>query len=1063
MIPTKTIIPRRPAHLLCRPRLIDRLHRHVDLAMTLLTAPAGYGKTSLLIDFAHDAPFPICWLSLDSSDRDLYTFVEYLVAAVRRPFPGFGRATQRALAANLDLRCNPAALTGIIVQDMLDNVPEFFVLILDDYHTVDDGQEINRLLNVFLTYPPDHCHLILASRTAPVGLPIIQLTARSRVSGVGPSHLAFTADEIRALLAQAHNIHLSLAQAEELVAESEGWITGILLSTEAMWRGMRDSLARAKTQEGPIFSYLAQEVLAEQPPRLRDFLLASSTLPEMNQTLCQEALGLADVADALREIEGRGAFVTTVVDEKTTTWYRYHHLFRDFLQTQLQTQAPDRFRQLHQRAAGWFEEREQWESAVTHRLAAGDIWAAAQTMDAGLTSLLSAGRVETLVAWYEAVPESLRSEFPRLSLFAARALFNFGRYAEALPLLQRAEKSFSERGDTERILFVALARANIGNVWGRYSEVLTLTEEVLTQAADYPDPAANAHRLAGMACLNLGRPEEAVGHFRASLDLCRQLGLTREMAMTYADLALASFRLGQWGEGWACQDRALEIYRQHGPADMLAAMLNDIAYDRYYLRGDYAPALDYLTEALEVARPAGALRAQVFALLTMADLFRDLGALEQAMALYAQAQEAARRLDNVAIIAFALDGVAQTQILSGEAVQALGLAIQARDLVQGQDNVWQFGLTCLTVGAAYLSTGHPIKALAEVERGRDLLTQTRARRDLTRAYMLLARARQAMGDLQGALAVLGQALDVGIETQTFHYLVIEGQRGFELLKQMQEQNPADRRLVEVLERIRTLPQVAREVVGGLAPDALPHPPSLRFYGFGVGRVERDGEPLPGAAWRSALARHILFYLLVRTPQSRDQIVTTFWPDVSPDKGKAIFHTVKHQAHRALGRTLIRYEDGLYHVELEPDCWFDLAAFESLLDGQDNRQVRLEEAVALYQGDFLEEYDGEWCLPMRERLQMRLLEALVELGGCYIAQAQFDRAFVPLSRATAIDDLYEPAGRALMRLYALDGRVRAALTHYKQLAERLGQELGALPAPETQALYQAIRTGDYPPQ
>jgi len=209
------------------------------------------------------------------------------------------------------------------------------------------------------------------------------------------------------------------------------------------------------------------------------------------------------------------------------------------------------------------------------------------------------------------------------------------------------------------------------------------------------------------------------------------------------------------------------------------------------------------------------------------------------------------------------------------------------------------------------------------------------------AYMLLARARQAMGDLQGALAVLGQALDVGIETQTFHYLVIEGQRGFELLKQMQEQNPADRRLVEVLERIRTLPQVAREVVGGLAPDALPHPPSLRFYGFGVGRVERDGEPLPGAAWRSALARHILFYLLVRTPQSRDQIVTTFWPDVSPDKGKAIFHTVKHQAHRALGRTLIRYEDGLYHVELEPDCWFDLAAFESLLDGQDNRQVRLE--------------------------------------------------------------------------------------------------------------------------
>jgi LuxR family maltose regulon positive regulatory protein len=1061
MIPTKTIIPQRPAHLLHRPRLVDQLHRHVDLALTLLSAPAGHGKTSLLVDFAHDAPFPICWLSLDPSDRDLYTFVEYLVAAIGRRFPKFGRVTLSILTANPDMRRNPAALTGAIVQDMLDSVPEFFALILDDFHAVDGSREINELLERFLTHRPDHCHLILSSRTAPARLPIIQLTARSQIAGVGSTDLAFTAHEIQTLLAQAHQIHLSPAQAEELAQESEGWITGILLSTEAMWRGMRDSLARAKVQKGPIYAYLADQVFAQQTPELRDFLLTSSTLQEMNVTLCQEALGLTEVFDTLKEIERRGAFLMPLVDEATGTWFRYHHLFRDFLQTRLQKRTPERFRKLHQRAADWFEAHEQWENAVSHRLTAGDAHAAAQTMDAGLVPLFCIGRMETLVDWYEAVPESLRPEFPRLSLFAARALSHLGRPDEALPALGRAEAEFKERGEVEKALFAALTRANIWHVWGRHAEVLTLAQRVLDEAADYSAPAADAHRLAGIACLALGQLEEAVNHFRASLDLCRELGLVYEMGLVYMDLALALMRLGQLSEGWACQDRAVEINRQTGPSSHLAMMLNDIAYDRYYLTGDYAPALEYLTEALEIARSVGASRPQVFAMLTTADLYRGLGAVEQAAELYRKAEEIARQLGDLSLISFAVDGLAQCQILSGKTVEALGLAIQARDLLQDQENVWQLGVTSLTLSAARLAAGDPTKALADIEHGRDLLAQSRSRRDLTRAYMLLARVREATGDLAGALKALDKALNVGIETQTFHYLVVEGQRAFDLLKQFQKQNPADRRPAEILQRIRALPDVAREVVGGLAPDALPHPPMLRFCGFGPGSVERDGEPLSGPVWQSALARYILFYLLVHPPRNRDQIAATFWPDTSRDRAKAIFHTVKHQAHRALGRSVIVYEQGLYLVELEPDCWFDVTAFESLLDGQDKRQARLEEAVALYRGDFLEDYDAEWCLPMRERLRLRFRDALLELGECQTDQGQFERAFVTLSQAVEIDDLHEPASRALMRLYALDGRSHAALIHYEQLVQRLQKELGTRPASETQALYQAIRDGDIP--
>jgi DNA-binding winged helix-turn-helix (wHTH) protein len=245
MIPARILIPRRWNHLLHRPRLLDRLHRHVDRALTFITAPVGYGKTSLLVDFSHEAPFPVCWLSLDDSDRDLHTFVEHLVASLRHRFPAFGRATRRALASKPGRQRDPAVLADVIVQDTLDNIPEFFALILDDYHAVDGSKEVNELLGVFLIHRPAHRHLIVAGRTAPVGLPIIQLTARSQIAALGPAHLAFTAQEVQTFLAYAHNVHLSLAQAEELVAHSGGWIGAIVLSTNTMWQGMRDSLVRA--------------------------------------------------------------------------------------------------------------------------------------------------------------------------------------------------------------------------------------------------------------------------------------------------------------------------------------------------------------------------------------------------------------------------------------------------------------------------------------------------------------------------------------------------------------------------------------------------------------------------------------------------------------------------------------------------------------------------------------------------------------------------------------------------------------------------------------------------
>jgi ATP/maltotriose-dependent transcriptional regulator MalT/DNA-binding SARP family transcriptional activator len=1056
MASTKTFIPLRRPDLLHRPRLVEHVRRHTDKALTLVSAPAGYGKTSLLVDACYDAPFPVCWLSLDESDRDLGAFADHLVAAVQRRFPDFSGSARRALRADPNAGRDPAMLGNIVAQDMADNISQFFVLVLDDYHVLDRSPWVRDFLGVILEHADRRGHFIVSTRTIPGNLPSINLVAQGLMAFVGRDDLAFTGDEVRQALAQTHGLDLTPEQAGELVAAGEGWITGILLATASMWRGIHDALVRARTQDGLVYTYLADQAFDGQPEALQDTMLTMSTLSEMNETTCHRALGLNGAGRVLEELERRGLFLTIVVDESETRHYRYHHLFRDFLQARLQAQDPGRFRRLHRQAAEQFEADGQWERAVAHRLDAGDHHATARAMDAAAKTMYVTGRLETLVSWYETVPELLRSECPRLLLFASRAFFELGRADESIPLLRRAEATFRERGEVDQVLAAVQQRATILCAQGRYTEMLDMAQASLAvrdvPRSNSPVLTAEAHRLIGVAHLNLGRLEKAVEHLRLALDLHRELE-TREVAVTYLELALALLRLGRLDEGWTCQDKAVELFRLMPPSDGFAATLNDIAYERHYLTGEYGQALALFREALGVARQAGAPRTQTAALLSIADLYRDLGALQEAQKLYAQAKGFARQSSYADLVNFALLGEAQALAQTGDVFKALGPAAEARDRAQERGNIYQLGLSCLTLGAIHLQTGDPQAALTEIGRGRDQLKKSGARRDLTRAYVLLARAHRAAGDVETSLDMLRQALRVGAETQTVHYLLVEGQHVFDLFKQLLKQNPADRRPAQIMDRIRALPDVARRLVGGPTLTVLPHDPVLRFYGFGPGHVEKDGQPV---VWNSALARHLTFYLLMHPPRSRDQIFAAFWPGVKLETARSAFHNTKSRAHKALGRQFVNYKDGLYRLVWDPDCWFDVTVFESLLDGHDgNRQTRLEQAVALYRGDFMETYDAEWCLSIRERLRTRYRDALLELGELYMEKGKLADALPTLRCAVAQDDLYEPAVRALMRLHILNGQSRLALDIFHCLERRL-EGLHVFPGEETQALCRSIR-------
>ena len=227
---TKVIVPRRRPDILTRPRLTSLMDDLLDYRITLVTAPAGYGKTSLLVDFASQADFPVCWLALDPLDQDLYRFLIHLVASLRQQFPSFGGHSLSLIRSISQQEVDFDRLVRTIVNDAYEHIEEHFVVVLDDYHLIDQNQDINRFISAFGQEVDENCHLVIASRTL-LDLPDLPLmVGRSQVKGLSFEELAFQPQEIQSLLEKNYQQEITTEKARDLASQTEGWITGLLLS-----------------------------------------------------------------------------------------------------------------------------------------------------------------------------------------------------------------------------------------------------------------------------------------------------------------------------------------------------------------------------------------------------------------------------------------------------------------------------------------------------------------------------------------------------------------------------------------------------------------------------------------------------------------------------------------------------------------------------------------------------------------------------------------------------------------------------------------------------------------
>jgi LuxR family transcriptional regulator, maltose regulon positive regulatory protein len=654
LLKTKLYVPPVRPGLVSRPRLIARLDEGLRAGhkLALLSAPAGFGKTTLLSEWAAACGCAVAWVSLDEGDNDPARFWSYVVAALQAVHPEVGAAAYASLQAARDPRLSPVSLSRSgsawieapltsLINDLAE-CPGTLVLVLDDLHLI-AGRRNHDALAFLLNGLPPHVHLVCSTRTDPPW-PLARLRARSEITELRARELRFTFNEVSALVNEAQGLELTAEDVAALEARTEGWVAGLQMAALSM-REPQDRtafIARLCGTQRFILDYLVEEVLERQSPAIQDFMLRTSVLERMTAPLCDAVIDGSDSQAVLERLDRANLFVVPLDGERR--WYRYHALFGELLRSRLRQRVPAQVPELHRRASGWYEQNGLISEAVHHALAAGDSERVAHLIEGNVLALLEGAELGSLERQLRTLPGEDVSSQPWLCIAQAWMRALTGQLDAAERVLGEIERTPGAEGHLAGHVAMirayaaavggdmplAAARAatalerlpaedEVGRGWalahlGRASQWngdYDTASRALQEAARISQAAGNRYLsvkvLSDLGVTHLGRGQlhDAADALRHAIQLAEQQAEQDGHPLPlagYAHNQLAEV-LCEWNELEAALDHArqgIELCQQWGQADLLAAGYMSLAEVCLAMR-DREGALEALREAKQAA------------------------------------------------------------------------------------------------------------------------------------------------------------------------------------------------------------------------------------------------------------------------------------------------------------------------------------------------------------------------------------------------------------------------------------------------------------------------------
>ncbi|MGH9936858.1 MAG: BTAD domain-containing putative transcriptional regulator [Blastocatellia bacterium] len=1087
---TKLLPPRPTLTLLPRPRLVERLAANLTRAVTLVTANAGAGKTTLVADFVREHARQFVWYQLDHTDADPAVFLSYITHGIRQYIPDFGQATLAYLwqsPAEVGLR--PERAVDALLNEALDHIEQPLVIVLDDYHHLGAAEAVHVAVDRLLAYQPDVLHTIIISRDTPP-LQLAKLRSQAALATIDRNDLLFTDEEMQTLFRQVFGLNLTTEQLLEFRERTQGWIMALQLIRQvaqrqsALCAGAHVDAGGGATlpelseilwqSERDVFDYFAEEVFGYETEQARDLLLRISLLESVESETCARLYPESDCSVILPSLVRRNVF-TTVASDGRGEEYRLHPLFRNFLQHR----APSEIGRAgvaaeHIRIAGFFLSRGNWEQAMRHFLKADEFERGAKVIADKGQEWIASGALSSLAAAADELPVETMERYPRALAYRAEVARLRGEYDGAQAMLRRAVVLLQGQGDREGEAEALQSLATIDRRHGDFTAAFAHLDRAIELSDERSAVRAKCGNTRGLCLVAMGKWTEAEREFRAALQSAEEQHDERYARLIVHNLGLPPLMRGDFLEAMRWFRRLLSGDRNATPVPQEAGAHLNVARCHIY-RGEFEAAERHLDRAME--------QCQLFNLIGVrAEIFEAYGILYRELSDAARSREfykrAARDYDKAGIelaCCELLDEQALLEMQTGDfaaARKSIDQLISARSPLGDE---FRDRTAALTLGRILIAQGEEGPARAQLEPAIGYFRQNSCYYYEAQACMALALCDLAAGRDVQMLERLRRALDLAARYDYEYWLRRELAWHPQLFATPEavELLPPDARAYLVSQKAS---RSALQESGAAQPVQVERAAplaDLTINLFGPVEIYRDPKrPFASDAWTTKRAHDIFCFIASRRRRraSKDTIIETFWGEVDFDVVARNFHpTVSHvrkalNSNQPLKQNFLLYREGDYLLNPDFAYSIDIEEFDRLVaEGGSARRAKdpdrcvahYEAAIDLYRGEFMHGCYDEWVEEQRSYFREQYLYMLETLAVAALGQEEWPRA-LHLSHQILRDDPYrEDIHCLIMRTHAAQGNRAAVKEQYESLRALLQKDLDIQPASETQKVYREL--------
>ena len=1021
--------------LLPRPQLIDSLRRGLAGRATLLVAPAGYGKTTVVSEFAASLDVPVIWCIFKPKDAGARPFVRRILQAIESELSGAVSETSETAFGNVKPRQRLRAALAELAEMSCST---YCILVLEDYHYIGASNEVNELTSELLEELPSEIHLIITSRVWPEIRQLPKLVSQRRISVLETRDLAFSQEEVTAFLRLATGSPSSDSEVRELFEATRGWPACIVLL------GANRIPGRAVILKGPeLYTYFMAEILGILPARMARFMLETSVLPVITPSYCNELIGRLNAAVLIERLRARHLLQPSTGHRDA---YEYHPLMRDFLLSRLRASSPQRYEELHLHAADLFSRHRRWQEAVD-LLASVEAWSQlANLLEVIIPRLVHEGMWGVLTEWIDCLPEDVLLARDQLVLLRGKLAYLQRDPSTALRLLGSAQRLLAlPKGIVIKAAALSLQGSNI--------EAITLARRALDLAkkAGDVDAASNAQLWLGIARSVKGSYASAERSLRSALRYFVSVGEIYGQAVCYAHLAGICHFQARVDEETVLLESAERIWRKLGNREHLARTLNNLGVSQHQ-RGNYDAALSAFTQCLKLARRLGTRMEEAYCLTGLADVLRDRSMLQRARIFYRRAAELTNELGEGLLYVYLLAGQAELKRLEGEVDEAEALAKQALSHAVEHRNPQEEGICLAVLGTVYRDQQKFADCTAVLERACQLLDGAGSKVEAAKAHFLMATALFRARQRSRALHRLETVSDIVGTIGHDQFILPLADREQPLIQYALAKSCRSDPMYQWATRLATH---TSRCANGTMPS--PDTPKVEVRTLGDFLVLVNDVPVTDLAWQTTKAKEMFVHLAVKQrPVLKDEVIEALWPDLPSEKCSSYFHSTLNRVRRALYRHSV-VRDGPRYL-LNPEGVFNTDASDFLNSVKACRVDEpsidsLRQAIARYVGPFAPEIYSDWAVAFRSQLENQYLWTLDSLLRRVLSSKMSAEIATLCQKMLDVDPFHEVAWRELIRYHQHGGHLGLALRLYRQCTDVFVNQLGTEVPPEIASLMQ----------